>query len=145
MNGKKDHIYDILRYSTYNINNLGVCMKTKDDWPKRDNLPTKDPVGDVEECSSSKNITPINNGVFDPYVEGYKQWKKDNESYEQTMSKQLKNPVGKVTYKGEGIDFVNITIEIPEIVKCNCGTEKVYGKVPLKSHSSYCALVKANT
>jgi hypothetical protein len=95
-------------------------------WSERDSLPSGDPIGDVDE---PKNILPIKNGVYDPYVESYKKrFQKDQESYEQTMKGRLINPDGK-----------KFEHQINEI-KCDCGTEATYGKVPLNAHPKYCSL-----
>jgi len=109
-----------------------------DGWPSRDDLPTGDPHGDVDEIRPTNicvkmvkkdngDIFPIKDGVYDPYVEGYKQWKKSQKEYEENMKPNLVEPEGKV---------------FTEEPSCNCGTEAVYGKVPLKAHANYCDLVK---
>ena len=87
-------------------------------WPARDSLPTKDPIGDVE----------------DEYVEGYKKWKKDMEAYEASMKSHLLNPEGKINIEG---------LNVKTKLKCNCGTYAVYGKVPVDAHRSYCDLFRA--
>lgn len=134
-------------------NNLNT--DTYDDgWPKRDSIPTSDPIGDVVEeendyldalrytCASVQyNNDDDDFGTFDidqldPYVESYKKWKKDQEAYEKTMKPHLINPDGKSFDFDAGITFSE------EEPKCDCGTFAVHGKVPLKAHAHYCKLVK---
>ena len=125
-NKKTDHL-DAMRYWCTDINNLELSMKSEPiykhtkkwdcngNWPERDDLPIKDPIGDVEE---------------DEWVEGYKQWKKDNEAYEATMKPHLLTPEGKID-----LDYY-----IKKEKKCTCGTQAVYGKVPVNAHSPHCEL-----
>lgn len=83
-------------------------------WSERDALPTGDPIGDVDE-----------------------KHKKDQENYDNMMASKLLNPEGKKTYDGKTLNF---TAEGFPRKKCNCGTQAVYGKVPLDAHRHYCDL-----
>jgi len=97
-------------------------------WPKRDEIPTSDPIGDVDESSNRDKETAHTNG----YVDGYKAWKADMDKYVDTVKDRLLHPKGKLIDAPEyGVDVVK---------KCDCGTEKTYGKVPLNSHSRWCKL-----
>lgn len=100
-------------------------------WSDRDSLPTKDPIGDVDE--------PV-----DEWVDGYKKWQADQRAYESTMKPHLKVSEGKMF----GMDMATIkefaaTVEGFKKPKCNCGTYAVYGDVPAHNHRDYCDLFKA--
>lgn len=115
-----------------------------DDWSQRDALPTKDPIGDVDEK--------------DPYVESYKKWAKDQAAYDQMMKGRVLVPEGKdftikvpVAPHYIGIDLsksrdfgVEITIGDPidRGPKCNCGIAKTYRNHSLRMHSTWCELRK---
>ena len=52
----------------------------------------------------------------------------------------------RMDFKEEVIKMVGENIQSDTELKCNCGTEKTYGKVPVNGHSHYCDLVtKKNT
>lgn len=89
-------------------------------WSDRDALPTGDPIGDVDKK------------MEDEWVEGYKQWKNDLKAYEEKMKSKTLNPKGKYTHDRKPL----VTTE----PKCDCGTEAVYGKVPVNAHRHYCKL-----
>lgn len=131
MQYKDKDFLDAIRYICSNINDLGVFTKdepvykhtkkwtSEKDWPERDSIPTSDPIGDIDSSDSE-------------WIEGYLGWKKDMENYEKYMKSRripLKNKENTDTYKKQEI-------------KCTCGTEKVYGKVPIKAHSNMCDLRK---
>lgn len=105
-------------------------------WPNRDSLPTKDPIGDVDEKDNLKcDFTGKYIGEKpDEWVEGYKRWKKDQENYEKTMKNKLLRPEGKININN---------LKIKQEIKCTCGTQAVYGKVPVEAHSHNCDLFKA--
>ena len=102
-------------------------------WPDRDELPTKDPIGDVDE--------PV-----DEWVEGYKAWQKDQENYELIMRPHLKVKENKVfgfakEKTEELIVAINpISFYPPE---CSCGIRATYGDIPAHNHKDYCDLFKA--
>jgi hypothetical protein len=71
-------------------------------WPDRDELPTKDPIGDVDDhtkdairymtAHQAGYKSPENEGdVCDPWVEGYNTWKEDQKAYELKMRPHLKS------------------------------------------------------
>ena len=117
-----------IKFGKYTIDHNGIKDES---WPERDNLPTEDPIGDICETNAS---VPLKDGVYDPYVEGYKKWKKDQEAYNKNMKPHL------IARKGKDVDPEDFR-GYPTVDKCNCGTETVYGKVPISSHSHYCQLV----
>jgi hypothetical protein len=110
-------------------NNKKIVIK--DGWSKRDALPTKDPIGDVDD--------PV-----DEWVDGYNKWKADQKKYEETMKPHLKKPEGKIfgMSKSTILEFA-ATVEGFEKPKCTCGVHAVHGKVPAHAHASYCDLKKS--
>jgi hypothetical protein len=100
---------------------MAVCQNGG--WPERDKLPTKDPIGDVDD--------PV-----DEWVEGYKRWQADQKAYELAMRPHLKVSEGKKF--DLGFEFVPKTEP-----KCTCGVHAVHGKVPAHAHASYCDLKKS--
>lgn len=100
-------------------------------WSERDSLPTGDPIGDVDE--------PKKQELDKACAEMHEKFVQDQKEYDKMMSSRLVNPNGKFTYNGKAIEEVaqaGITFD----KKCNCGTEAVYGKVPLDAHRHYCDL-----
>ena len=57
-------------------------------------------------------------------------YSKDQKSYDETMASRVLIPEDKYTYERKPL----------EVKKCDCGTEFVYGKVPLDAHRHYCKL-----
>lgn len=109
-------------------------------WPARDSLPTKDPIGDVEEFDSHRldalrYLTTGNNFCgnkkqldeeADKWVEGYKKWKSDWKKYEETVKPYL-------------VRTDNKKLE-EKIKKCTCGTHAIDKNAPISAHSDYCDL-----
>jgi hypothetical protein len=58
-------------------------------WPERDELPTVDPVGDVDESSLAKKTMEAAHALHMPHLE------KDEETYFEMMRRRLLNPEGK--------------------------------------------------
>lgn len=117
----KEIVEEIIRQ----LNNIDVAPDMMDsveeNWSDRDALPTKDPIGDVE----------------DEYVSGYNKWKKDQEAYENQMKNRLLVPEGKVSFN----DFKGLPVmEGDNEPKCDCGVAKTYKNHTLRMHSSWCAL-----
>jgi len=125
-------------------------------WPARDSLPTKDPIGDVDDHTKDALRYTIshqaglrNEEERDEWVEGYKKWQADQKAYEEKMRPHLIRPEGKIAYQsdpkgwmlcdGREIHFVSPFIE----PKCTCGTHAVYGNIPAHNHKNYCDLFKA--
>lgn len=90
----------------------------QESWPERDELPTGDPIGDVDET-----------------------WKKDMKAYFDSMRDRVIVPSKKDfdTLVYEKFDTEKHVMKNPT---CNCGTFAVYGKVPADAHRPYCALRK---
>jgi len=94
----------------------------QESWPERDQLPTQDPIGDVDEI-----------------VEFPDSHAKDVMKYISTMR-------GMIIPEGQTLDseqykdlYKAVSFEEP---RCNCGTFAVHGKVPADAHRPYCALRK---
>ena len=115
-------------------------------WPKRDSLPTKDPIGDVDEPD-----THVKDALR--YATAHQAgWKKDQEIYEASMKPHLLNSEGKIFGMSKAAikEFAKYMGDKPpkaecieKELKCNCGTYAVYGKVPVDAHRSYCDLFRA--
>lgn len=129
-----------------------VYLSTYDNggWPARDELPTKNPIGDVEKLNHNMEdalryamagqkkpllAKKILCEVIDEWVEGYKTWEADQKAYEMIMRPNLK------VVSGKGIDFTVVNIKGPE-KKCTCGAHSVYGKnIPTSAHTDYCDII----
>lgn len=100
-------------------------------WSDRDELPTKDPIGDVDE--------PV-----DEWVEGYKKWQADQKAYEEKMRPHLKVKEDKVFGMSKST-IMEFEASMNRIAKpeCNCGIRAVYGDIPAHNHKDYCDLFKA--
>ena len=70
-----------------------------------------------------------NNKHLDPV------YKKDLATYFEQMSKRVLSKEG----KNFDVEFFDIGCKIT-LKKCDCGTEKTHGKVPLDSHAHWCDL-----
>lgn len=122
-------------------------------WPARDELPTKDPIGDVDDHvkDALRYVTADQGGryigeVTDEWVDGYKKWKQDQKKYELTMRPHLKVKENKVFgFDRKTIEEFAATIEPVSFhsPKCNCGIKAVYGDIPAHNHKEYCDLFKA--
>lgn len=87
-------------------------------WPAKEELPTKDPIGDIDDHTKDavRYMTAHQAGLnrdeeVDEWVEGYNKWKSNK--------------------------------NIQKNLKCNCGIHAVYGDIPAHNHKDYCDLFKA--
>jgi hypothetical protein len=109
-------------------------------WPAREELPTKDPIGDVDYTNSDMvdAIRYKSTGLhsdkkdlekdIDEWVEGYKKWKSDWKKYEETVKPYLVRTDNKRLEK--------------KVKKCTCGTHSIDKNAPVSAHSDYCDLTK---
>ena len=98
------------------------------DWPERDHIPVdRDPIGDLDK--KSKVYNTIN------FPEG---WEEEMEKFYDELNARRIKPSDVVPS-----DFIGMPeFDLGDDLKCDCGTEATYGKVPVDAHSHYCKLVK---